>query len=65
MFYNNNFIQKYDFIFKEKVELKIKQEVFIQNLNSKIHFRNKINIVVKANNIFCTFSEIIDSKNKN
>ena len=54
------------FIFIEKVkkqnQIKVKNSSFN---NYQIYFKNKLNIVIKANNIFCTFSKISNSKNKN
>lgn len=63
MFFDKEFIQKHGSILNHKI---LKKDLDrISASKSNFRFRNKLNIKIKANNIFCSFSEIYDSKNKN
>jgi hypothetical protein len=75
IFFDSEFIQNHEVFFTEKVKtqnlIELKGNFRLSKTNysnkwkSEIRFKNKLNIVIKSNNIFCTFSEISNSKNKN
>ena len=72
IFIDNEFIQKHTIFFAEKVKIQnliqLTKRPELNSFNrckSEIFFRNKLNIAIKANNIFCSFSEVSNSKNKN